>query len=206
MRQKSLLETLLENERGGAMVISLLTLIMLTMVGTLFMIQTNTETQIAGHDMRATQALYNAEAGTNEVLARMSDASDTDNYIGPPANDWFTNPGWGRYLVLGKGNSKHDPNVQATMKDGLDNDGDGHVDETNEVYPEVATKQTGGDPVNYPWVNVRYRLNNTNQVVLFGDHDNDMTTPPQMNLANGFPVIVVTASGGQGSALSLIHI
>ena len=39
------------------------------------------------------------EAGYAEMLARMSDPSDTASYIGPPVNDWQTNPGWGLYIV-----------------------------------------------------------------------------------------------------------
>ena len=69
------------------MVISLLVLLVLTMVGTLFLATSNTETQISGHDMRATQALFNAEAGYAEALARMSDQTDSTNYIGQATNN-----------------------------------------------------------------------------------------------------------------------
>jgi hypothetical protein len=115
-------------------------------------------------------------------------------------------PGWGRYLVLDGGNSKKDPSRSVTATDGLDNDGDGNVDEGEEAYPEVASKQAGEDIVNYPWVNVHYKLNTTNQVILFGDHDSNVLTLPQPNLINGYPIIVVTANGGQGSADRTIEI
>lgn len=185
-------------ERGSAMVVSLLALLVLTMVGTMFMMQTKTETQIAGHDMRHTQALYNAEAGTAETLARMSNMNDEDNYIGEsPAGPFL--PGWGRYVVLETGNSAKDPNYHATEEDGLDNDGDVQIDEEGEHFPEVATAQTQ-DAIGYPWVRVRYKLNTAQQPILFGDHDNDVTTPAQPNLVRGLPIIIVTASGTQGSA------
>jgi len=187
------------------MVISLLVLLVLTMVGTLFVAQTKTETQIAGHDMRATQALYNAEAGYSEVLARMGDHNDA-SYIGPAVGTWNSDPGWGRYLVLAAGNSQMDPDFDAAASDGLDNDGDTQVDEGNEHYPEVLTSQTNGAEINYPWVKVHYKLTPTNQVVLFGDHDSDVTTPPRANLVRGIPIIIVTAEGGQGTARRRVEV
>jgi Ni/Co efflux regulator RcnB len=88
------------DERGSALLISLLVLLSLTLIGGLFMAQTKTETQIAGHDVRSNQALYHAEAGYGEVLARMSDHRDTTNFIGE-VSGWSGNPGWGRYVVTG---------------------------------------------------------------------------------------------------------
>ncbi len=193
-------------ERGSAMVISLLVLMVLTMIGTLFLAQTKTETQISGHDMRSTQALYNSEAGCAEALARMSDMSDTVNYVGPAQGAWTSEPGWGAYIVLANGNSAGDPDVADAASDGLDNDGDGSVDEDGERYPEVATKQTGNDMIDYDWVKVRYKLNGTNQVILFGDHDDDLTTPPRENLTTGAPVLLISASGAQGSANRIVEI
>jgi hypothetical protein len=189
-------------ERGSALVISLLALLVLTMVGTLFMAQTKTETQIAGNDQRHTQALYNAEAGSAEVLARMSNV-DLAEYIGQPTGP--VSPGWGRYIVLANGSAAGDPEYTETETDGLDNDGDAQVDEDGERFPEVMTVQTD-DAINYPWVKVRYKLDATGQPILFGDHDNNITTAPQANLASGIPVIVVTASGAQGAAARTVEV
>ena len=198
--------SVLYNETGAAMVIALMTLTLLTMAVVLFIAQTKTETQISGHDMRSTQALYNAEAGYAEMLARLSDERDAENYIGQAQGGWVAEPGWGRYLVLGDGNSADDPDRSATEMDGLDNNGDGNIDEGGENYPEVKTKQAGEDIVNYPWVSVHYKLNTTSQVILFGDHDSDLLTPPQPNIITGYPMIVVTANGGQGSADRTIEV
>ena len=195
----------LESEDGTAMVVAVLALMVLTVVGTLFLAQTKTETQIAGHDQRSNQALVHAEAGYGEVLARMSDSNDSTNYIGRPPYSWNAEPGWGRYLVLANGSSSQDPNRNSTASDGVDNDLDGTIDEGGEVYPEVLTVQ-GADPINYPWVKVRYRLNATNQVILFGDHDRDMTTPSQANLQWGLPMLVITAFGGQAAAARTVEV
>ncbi len=191
------------DERGSALVISLLILLSLTIIGGLFMAQTKTETQIAGHDMRWSQSLYHAEAGYAEVLARMTDARDSTNYIGQPGG-WATSPGWGRYVVLASGEAAGDPDYATTQNDNLDNDDDGQIDEDGERYPEILTRQ-GQNAVSYPWAKVHYKLAG-NQVVLFGDHDNNSQTPPVENTARGFPVLVVTACGTQGSASRTVEV
>jgi type IV pilus assembly PilX-like protein len=193
------------NERGAAMVIALLALVVLTVVGTLFIAQTKTETQIAGHDQRSNQALTHAEAGYGEVLARMSVPTDSVNYMGPPPYSWITQPGWGRYLVMASGNSAQDPNRGRIATDGLDNNLNGTVDESGETYPETRSKQ-GANPLSYPWVQVHYKLNAANQVLLFGDHDRDINTPPQPNLQWGLPMLVITAYGGEGTARRTVQV
>jgi len=195
----------IRNENGTAMVVALLALVVLTILGTLFLAQTKTETQIAGLDQRSNQALVHAEAGYGEVLARLTDSNDSVNYIGPEPYSFSTKPGWGRYLVLVNGNSTQDPTRNRTGSDGLDNDLDGTVDESGEVYPESLTRQ-GGNAINYPWVQVHYKLNGTNQPILFGDHDRNMSTPPQANLTWGLPMIVITARGGQGTAERTVEV
>jgi hypothetical protein len=191
--------------RGSAMVVSMLALALLTMVGMALVAGSKTETQIAANDMWAAQALYCAEAGASEALARMADPSDAENYIGQAVGEWTTDPGWGRYVVLGKDRSLEDPALVLTAKDRLDNDGDGQVDEGGERYPEILTKQTD-NPITYSWVRLQYRLDATNQVVLFGDHDDNIATPPTYNTTTGLPVLIVTAHGVEGPAQRTIQV
>ena len=195
----------IHNERGTAMVLDLLMLTVMTLPATLFMAQTKTETQIAGHDQRATQALFNAEAGYGEILARMSNPMDVTNYMGPAQGAWTTNPGWGRYVVMANGNSTRDPNRAETLTDNLDNDGDGTVDENDEYFPEIATAK-GANPINYPWAKGRYNRNAAGKVLLFGDHDSDITTAPAFNLNNGWPVLIVNAEGNRGTAQRRVEV
>lgn len=195
-----------DGERGSAMVISMLALMALTAIGAAMVMRTSTEKRIVGHDQRSTQAFFNAEAGYGEVLARMADMRDTTNYIGQQLGDWDTDPGWGRYVVLAGGESANDGDRVSTLTDNLDNDGDGSADEADEYYPEILTKQTGGNEIQYPWAKVRYRLNGAGQVILFGDHDNNDSTPPEPNIVVGYPIIRVTAQGRQGTALRELEI
>jgi hypothetical protein len=62
------------------------------------------------------------------------------------------------------------------------------------------------DKLDYPWVKVRYKLNNANQIVYFGDHDNDPTTPPRENLVRGIPVIIVTSAGRRGLGNKIVTV
>lgn len=194
----------LDQETGSAMVISLMTLVLLTMLGSVFMLQTNTETQLAAHDMRATQALFNAEAGYAEVMARMDNSADTTNYVGEATG--VITPGWGIYLVLEAGNALEDPDYYNTLSDGLDNDGDGLIDENGELHPEFLTAQAGADTINYPWVHLTYKMDGANQVLLFGDDDQDVQTNPTFNPWVGLPALTIVAHGGQGKAQRTLEI
>ncbi len=182
---------ILHNERGSAMLLAMGMLILMTLSGVLFMMQTNTETQIAGYDQRSTQALFNAEAGYAEALARISNPNNDAIYIGPDEGDWVANPDWGRYIVMNSGDSSLDPDIV--------------VDEQGNSYTEVATAQ-GSDAIDYPWVKLEYKKNGAGNVLLFGDHDSDLTTDPVVNLTTGWPIFIVSAEGARGTAQRRVEI
>ncbi len=187
------------SEQGSAMLMSLLVLLIMTLFGSIFVVTSKTETQITGNQERHAQALSHAEAGYAEVLARTRDESDP---LSPDRNQ----AGWGRYLVNQVGASSADPEHAATQTDGLDNDGDGNIDEPNERYPEVATNQTGQQSLDYPWVRVQHKVNGAGQMILFGDHDNNPLTAPRENLVVGSPVLSITARGQQTTARRTVAI
>jgi hypothetical protein len=197
------------NERGNAMVVALLILFLLTSVGVTYVAITKGDKQIAGNQAAGTQAFANAEAGISEGLKRMSNPGSTD-FIGQPNGSWTA--GFGRYIVSDPGASALDPRYDATGADGLDNDGDAAVDEASEHYPETGSKQNNttvvpvASKLDYPWVKVRYKLNASNQILLFGDDDNDPLTPPKENLVRGVPEIVVTAQGRKGVGSKIVTV
>ena len=175
-----------------------LVLFLLTSLGISYVALTQGDRQHADDPAAGTQAFENAQAGISEVLARMS-VPGRGQYIGQPPGAY--SPGWGRYLVNHPNNSSLDPQHDLPATDGLDNDGDGTVDEAGEHYPETGSKQislVGANRLDYPWVKVRYKLNAANQIILFGDHDGDPSTPPRENLSQGVPMIIVTAAGRSG--------
>jgi len=187
-------------DAGNAMVVALLILFLMTSLGISYVAVTKGDKQIAGNQMTAAQAFSYAEAGISESLLRVSDPSAPGAvYIGenPPG----TSPGWGRYVVNDPGNSGLDPQYNATTGDGLDNNGNASVDEASEHYPETGSMQSSlplAQKLDYPWTKVRYKLNGANQILLFGDHDNNPTTPPRENLVRGFPELIITAAGRKG--------
>lgn len=196
------------NERGNAMVVALLVLFLLTSVGVTYVAVTKGDKQIAGNQAAGTQAFANAEAGISEALHRMSNPSAPgSDYIGQPNGSWT--PGWGRYIINDPGASALDPRYDATVSDGLDNDGDAAVDESSEHYPETISRQNSMalvSKLDYPWVKVRYKLNASNNILLFGDDDNNPLTPPKENLVRGVPEIVVTASGRRGVGSKIVTV
>jgi hypothetical protein len=147
----------------------------------------------AGSEAPSSRALSYAEAGVEEAMARASDMADTASYVGQPMFAWDDAPGWGRYLVPTPGLSAEDPEAAATEQDSLDNDGDCLIDEGLERYPEVLSRDGGAAP--YRWVKIRYRTDALRQVILFGDGDRDLATPPCANGDAGFPILSITARG-----------
>lgn len=189
------------SDAGNAMIVALLILFLMTSLGISYVAVTKGDKQIAGNQMTAAQAFEYAEAGISETLLRMSDPTDvaTGNYLGQPVGSYTA--GWGKYVVNDPGNSGLDPQYNATLNDGLDNDIDAATDEASEHYPETGSKQNGlplATKLDYPWVKVRYKLNGANQILLFGDHDNDPTTPPRENTTRGVPELIITAAGRKG--------
>jgi hypothetical protein len=179
------------------MVVALLVLLVLTSAGVAYVAVTKSEKQIAGNQMTATQALYAAEAGITEGIHRMAYPAESLNYIGPAG---LPVAGWGRYIVIATGRSALDPDGPALESDGMDNNENTVVDEPNERYPEVLTKQTvNASALRYPYVRVEYKTQG-GALVRFGDADNNPATPPVENLAKGGPVLRITARGRNGNA------
>jgi hypothetical protein len=187
------------SDAGNAMIVALLILFLLTSLGISYVAVTKGDKQIAGNQMTSAQAFEYAEAGITEAMARMSDPNNLANYIGEATGT--VTPGWGKYIVNDPGNSGLDPIYNSTLSDGLNNDLDASTDESSEHYPETGSKQTWlplASRLDYPWVKVRYKLNGANQVLYFGDHDDNPTTPPRENLTKGVPELIVTAAGRKG--------
>jgi hypothetical protein len=198
-RELTLLSGSARPDAGNAMIVALLILFLLTSLGISYVAVTKGDKQIAGNQVTSTQAFSNAEAGISEVLLRMSDANDATNYVGEPSGT--VTPGWGKYIVNDPGNSGLDPQYNATLSDGLNNNGNGSIDEGNEHYPETGSKQSSlalSTKLDYPWVKVRYKVNGAGQVLRFGDSDNNPTTPPVENVTVGQPELIVTAAGRKG--------
>ncbi|MEK7348706.1 MAG: pilus assembly PilX N-terminal domain-containing protein [Candidatus Eisenbacteria bacterium] len=194
-------------EAGNTLVVALLILFLLTAVGISYLAVTKGEKQIAGNQLAASQAFQSAEAGISEVLVRMSNSDDGTNYIGQTVGAYTA--GWGRYVVNDPGAGSLDPQYSATLSDGRDNDGDAAVDEASERYPETGSRNSNlplADRLDYPWVNVHYKVNSGGAIVLFGDHDNNPLTSPVENTTRGVPKIIVSAQGRRGLGSKVVTV
>src|ERR1051326_831884 len=187
-------------ERGSALLAAALILFGLTLMVTTYALLAATESQIAGHDTRASQSLYVAEAGINEALGRLVTAAGA-NAIGQTRT---VTSGWGVYLVETSGNSAQDPARASQASDSLDNNVDGQVDEAGERYPEVLSTET--TKLGYPWVRVEYKRNAARQVLYYGDGDHNPMTADAENTTTGAPEYLVTAMGTQGTATRVVQV
>lgn len=81
-------------ERGAALVIALLVLLVLSFLEIALIVTTTTETKVSSIHLRDRQALEVAEAGIEEVIGRMRLSPGEENYVGDasfPLNpDWVT--------------------------------------------------------------------------------------------------------------------
>jgi hypothetical protein len=187
-------------EQGNALIATVLILFGLTIVSATYILLATSDTQISGNDKRSTQALYVAEAGQQEALARLS-LSAGANCIAETTTPTL---GWGRYIVLVSGNSAQDPARSSQAADGLDNDADGMIDESGEQFPEVLSLQSSS-PLVYPWVRVQYKKNGAGQILYYGDGDHNPTTPDTENTSIGSPEYLVTSAGMLGTSLRVIQ-
>jgi Tfp pilus assembly protein PilX len=89
-----------DGERGIALVVALLALLVISMLATVLMISVNVDTKITSHGLRMTEALNNAEAGIGEVQARIA-KGDIDLSSNPRAVAQIFNTPIGNVPVLG---------------------------------------------------------------------------------------------------------
>ena len=86
----------LRNERGIALIIALLMLLVLTVIGIGAMNSTTFENMISGNDRTATDAFYAAEAGVelqlSQIPAQLPDLTPVSRNIGTDALCWSGSP------------------------------------------------------------------------------------------------------------------
>jgi PilX N-terminal len=157
------------NERGVALVMALLVLLVLSLLSAALMMSVNTETLIAGHSQRETQALNTAEAGLAEAVARLR-VGDIPNNMNANMNAYIFNTAAGSVPVLG----------------------------ANDIALATAqpagqwlnySKATPGPDV----LNVHYRTNGAGVILKY-----DPTLNPKIQAGSGSAIFVITSTGYQG--------
>jgi len=157
------------SERGVALVMALLVLLVLSLLSAALMMSVNTETLIAGHSQRTTQALNVAEAGLAEAVARIR-IGDIPNNMNPAMTAKIFNAMPGSVPVLGGGEI-----ALATAQPAG-------------AWLPYSTATDGPDALT-----VRYRTNSLGDILRY-----DPTQNPAIQSATGSAIFVVTSTGYAG--------
>ena len=163
----------LRNERGIGLVVALLVLFVLSLLAAVLMVSINTNTKIAGHSMRESQALNSAEAGIAEALAQVRAQNIMTSLTNPRSVGQIFNVAPGSVPVPGNADSQF-----------------------------VETSQPAGSWLDYsrasraPEVLTVTYLTDPGKTVIY-KYDGTLTPPIQT--ASGLPIMVITSVGRKGN-------
>ena len=163
----------LDNQKGIALVVAMLVLLVLTLLGIVLMASAVVNRKVAGHDMRTTDALNVAEAGVSEAMGQLRANSALLNTANPRATAQIFLAASGSVPSLG----------------------------TDSVG--VATGQPAGAWLNYSTASrsrdaltIRFKTD-ANRTVIY---KYDATRNPAINTVSGLPIYEVEATGTVGTA------
>jgi len=162
-----------EGERGIAMVIALLVLLVVTTLGVLIMATVNVERRVAGHTLRATDALNVAEGGVSEAMSRIRNGDISLDSSNPHAVAQIFLAPQGSVPVLG-----------------ADSVGLGTRQPTGEW---LAYSSSGRGP---NVLTVEFKTDPARSAV----YKYDATQAQPINLTSGLPIYRITATGTTGTA------
>jgi Tfp pilus assembly protein PilX len=161
-----------DDERGIALVISMLILLVMTLLGLVLMAGASLNRGLAGNDQRMRQALNVAEAGVGEAEARIAKQEVLMNIAVPAAACQVFNTIPGSVPVVGA-----DTTALATGQ-------------PVGSYLNYTRPDRGPDVLTIGW-----KRNTANQVLKY-----DGTRNPAIQTATGIPIYTITSTGKQGTA------
>jgi len=160
-----------ERERGIALVMALLVLLVISVIAAALMLSVQVETKISGRDDRRSQALSIAEAGVAEAVSRIR-SGDVPDTLNPKMTSQIFLVGAGSVPVLGT-DSTALPTVQPAGR-----------------WLTYSTASKGDQALT-----VTYRTDAARtQVYRYDD-----TKSPAIQTATGQPIFVITSTGRKGS-------
>src|SRR5262249_49505706 len=171
--------------------IALLVLLALTVLGSALMLSVNTETRIAGQQLRDTQTLSIAEAGVQEAMLRIRDGDVPDNMNKRQVTLIYEAP-TGSIPASGQ-----DTMSMASLQPA----GSylGYSSATKKIA-QGSTSGGAGAPPDLQVLTVRYKTQVTTspldtEIVRYDDSLN-----PKFNTVSGTPVFQIIATGTKGTA------
>jgi PilX N-terminal len=160
------------NERGIALVVALLVLVVVTLLSAVLIMTVNVDTQIAGHSQRSSQALNYAEAGIAEAISRIQNEDI-------PMDG--ANPRMVAQIFLASAG-----NIPPVGVDTLGMP----TEQPAGSWLHYSSDQKGPDVLT-----VRYRTNEARTLV----YRYDPNLNPAIQTVSGYPVFVITSTGRQGA-------
>ncbi len=157
---------LLKNERGAALIVGLLLVLVLTILSLGAMMSTATELKIASNDRLSKQVFYAAEAGLEDARSRFQPGASAS-----PIPDQSTNPDWKAFV------GTRERAIQKGFADG--NSNFARYDQLNTYMDYVAT--------------VEHKLNASRQILKWGDSNGDGIL--EENTTIGTNIYVIKSDG-----------
>ncbi|MFB3816677.1 MAG: hypothetical protein ACE147_03335 [Candidatus Methylomirabilales bacterium] len=202
---------------GVVLVLTVLLVGLMMVMGTTMINLAGSDFQIANNESKSIQALYNADAGLEEVKMRLSPSLGTD-YYDPTSNPTgkripvIASPDWRVYLLSG--------HTQAEIQGGLDGayakrGPDYTATEGTTNYRYMNTIQTSNQ-ILWGWARVEYKRDGAGNIIYYnplGDPTASPAVPIEVATAtqtvsgttiNNPPIFVITAEGIQGSVRRVI--
>ncbi len=177
-------------------VLSLLVIALLMVLTTGLLMVGFREARITANEQGHTQALFNADAGTEEAKMRLSPSAPANVRITPVANT-----AWRTYILSG--------HTQAEIQAGLDptygkSAASGYMTtEPTANYAFLNTVQ-GPGAISWGWARIQHKVDGGGQIVYLNSVDGTETTTPSQTVngqpVNNFPVLQVIVRGVAGQA------
>lgn len=165
------------NQRGIALVMALLVLLVISLLAAVLMTTINVDTKIAGHSTREAQALSVAEAGVAEAIERMRNG-DVPNNNNPRMVAQIFNANSGSVPVLGV---------------------DSVAMATDQPVGQWLAYSTSGKADST--LTVQYRTDSLKTLI----YKYDNTKNPAINIVTGYPIFLIRSTGRQGRAYRRIQ-
>jgi Tfp pilus assembly protein PilX len=187
---------------GIVLILTILLVGLFMVMGMTMLNLASSDYQVASNESRSVQALYNADAGTEEAKMRISPNAPTASAI--PIG---TATNWRAYILSGR--------TQAQIQAGLDPTyawapPNNTTAEATTNYVFYNTIQTGSSTIPWGWARVQHKVNGAGGVIYQNVLDGAETTSATQLVGtltvNNPPIIVVTAEGIQASVRRMISL
>jgi hypothetical protein len=186
---------------GVVLVVTLLLVGLLLVMGMTLIDLASSDYQVANNESRSIQALFNADAGSEEAKMRLSPNAPAGAAI--PVG---TTTSWRAYLLSGR--------TQAEIQDGLDptygKAQPGYTTaESTSNYVFYNTVQSGSNAIPWGWARIQHLVDGGGNIVYQNAVTGaDTSTPNQVvsgTIVYNPPVLVITAEGISGPVRRMIN-